>query len=117
MLKECKHCGAEFNPKSRMKQLAGGYADECPSCVEERGGDDSPPAYLAVQAGDGKMSGITILQFNSEADREAYSKAHKNNSGYHKGKECQLGGHLTPMSGIRFKTVQRQEATNHKGKL
>mgnify|MGYP003349395666 CR=1 FL=1 len=117
MLKECKHCGADFNPKSRMKQLAGGYANECPSCVEERGGDDSPPAYLACAAGDGKSAGITILQFASDDDRKAYQKAWANNSGAHKGKECQLGGHLTPMSGIRFKTVQKTEAMNHKGKL
>lgn len=116
-MRECKHCGREFNPKSRAKQLAGGYANECPNCVEERGGDDSPPAYLGVAAGDGKMSGVTILKFDTPADREAYSKMWANNSGAHKGKSCQLGTHLTPSAGIKFTTVQRTEATNHKGKL
>lgn len=116
-MRECKHCGDEFNPKSRAKQLAGGYANECPNCVEARGGDDSPPAYLGVAAGDGKMSGVTILKFETDADREAYAKAHRNNSGQARGKECQLGGHLTPMSGLKFTTVQKTEATNHKGKL
>jgi len=117
MLKECKWCEAEFDTDSRRKQLAGGYVNECPDCVEERGGDDSPPRYLGVTAGDGKMAGVTILKFETEADREAYAKAHRNNSGQNKGKECQLGGHLTSMSGIKFSTVQKTEAVNHKGKL
>ena len=117
MIKECKWCEAEFETESRRKQLAGGFINECPDCVEERGGDDSPPKYLGVMAGDGKMAGVTILQFSSEADREAYSKAHRNNSGQNVGKSCQLGTHLTPMSGIKFKTVQKTEATNHKGRL
>jgi len=115
-MRECKHCGDEFNPKSRAKQLAGGYANECPNCVEARGGDDSPPKYLACAAGDGKSAGITILKFDTDEDREAYSKAWLNNAGMHKGKSCQLGSHLTPMSGIKFKTVQKMENLNHKGR-
>lgn len=117
MLKECKWCEAEFETESRRKQLVGGFINECPECVEDRGGDDSPPMYLGVVAGDGKMSGVTILKFETEADREAYAKAHRNNSGAARGKECQLGGHLTPMSGLKFTTIQKTEATNHKGKL
>ena len=117
MMKECKHCGGEFNVKSQRKRISGGYSNECPDCVEERGGDGSPPKYLGVMAGDGKMAGVTILKFETDSDREAYAKAHRNNSGYNKGKECQLGTHLTPMSGIKFTTVQKTEATNHKGKL
>jgi len=117
MIRECKWCEAEFETESRRKQLAGGFINECPDCVEERGGDDSPPKYLGVMAGDGKMAGVTILQFASEADREAYSKAFANNSGMSKGKSCQLGSHLTPMSGTKFKTIQKTEATNHKGRL
>jgi hypothetical protein len=117
MLKECKWCEAEFETESRRKQLAGGFINECPECVEDRGGDDSPPKYLGTVSGDGKMAGVTILKFETEADREAYLKAHRNNSGQNKGKECQLGGHLTPMSGIKFTTVQKTEAVNHKGKL
>lgn len=117
MIRECKWCEAEFETESRRKQLAGGFINECADCVEERGGDDSPPKYLGVMAGDGKMSGVTILQFASEGDRKAYQKAWANNSGQNKGKECQLGSHLSPMSGIKFHTVQKTEATNHKGKL
>jgi hypothetical protein len=117
MLKECKWCEAEFETESRRKQLAGGFINECPECVEDRGGDDSPPMYLACAAGDGKSQGITILKFESEEDRDAYSKAWLNNSGAHKGKSCQLGTHLTPMGGIKFTTVQKTEAMNAKGKL
>ena len=116
-MRECKHCGDLFNPKSQRKQMVGGYANECPDCVEERGGDDSPPKYLGVMAGDGKMAGVTILKFETDADREAYAKAHRNNSGQSRGKECQLGGHLTPMSGLKFTTVQKTEAMNAKGRL
>jgi hypothetical protein len=116
-MRECIHCGDEFNERSRRKELVGGRINECPDCVEANGGDQSPPKYLGVMAGDGKMAGVTILQFDSEADRQAYAAAHRNNSGQNKGKECQLGTHLTPMSGIKFKTVQKTEATNHKGKL
>ena len=43
MIKECKHCGIEFNLHSRRKKQVGGYINECPDCVEERGGDQSPP--------------------------------------------------------------------------
>jgi hypothetical protein len=97
--------------------MVGGYANECPDCVEERGGDNSPPAYLGVGAGDGKALGITILKFETDADREAYAKAHRNNSGQNVGKSCQLGTHLTPMTGLKFVTVQKTEAMNAKGKL
>ena len=116
-MRECIHCGDEFNERSRRKELVGGRINECPDCVEANGGDQSPPKYLGVMAGDGKMAGVTILQFETTADREAYAKAHANNSGQSRGKECQLGGHLTPMSGMKFKTVQKTEAMNHKGKL
>lgn len=113
----CKWCSESFDLHSPEKRRVEGYANECPDCVEERGGDQSPPRYLGVQAGNGKMADITILQFENEAQRQAYSKAHKNNSGYNKGKSCQLGGHLTPMSGMKFKKIAENFANaNHKGK-
>jgi hypothetical protein len=114
---ECKWCESPFDPEGRRKRDVGGYINECPDCVEERGGDDSPPKYLGVAAGDGKMSGVTILKFKTEGDRAAYSQMWANNSGQNKGKSCQLGGHLTPTSGLRFETVQKTESVNHKGKL
>ncbi len=115
-MRTCVHCEDEFDLDSPIKMKAGGYINECPDCIEERGGDTTA-RYLGVAAGDGKMSGLTILKFNSEKDREAYSKMWRNNSGQNKGKSCQLGKHLSPTDGIKFQTVQHTEAVNHKGKL
>jgi hypothetical protein len=113
---ECVICGDNFNPRSPQKLKLGGKINECPTCVDEHG-LSGPPKYLGVSAGDGKMTGVTILKFNSEADREAYSKMWRNNSGQNKGKSCQLGNHLTASGGIRFETVLATEAVNHKGKM
>jgi hypothetical protein len=117
MLRKCRHCQDDFNPNSPEKKLIGGYIDECPDCVEEMGGDKSPPKYLGVAAGNGKMSDISILSFQSEGDREAYSKMWRNNSGQNKGKSCQLGRHLSATSGYKFQLVAENKANdNHKGK-
>lgn len=117
MEKVCKWCETPFNSKSPEKIRAGGYINECPDCVEERGGDSSPPMYLGVAAGNGKMSDITILAFEDSGSRESYSKAWLNNSGYNKGKSCQLGRHLTNMHGMKFRQVAENQANaNHKGK-
>jgi hypothetical protein len=113
----CKHCESTFDVDSPLKRRVGGYINECPDCVEERGGDQSPPKYLGVAAGDGKISGVTILKFKSERDRKAYQKMWSNNSGQNKGRSCQLGTHLSTTGGLRFETVQHTEAVNHKGKL
>lgn len=117
MIKICKHCGVDFNINTPEKRRVGGLINECPDCVEERGGDTSPPIYLGVAAGNGKMSDITILEFPSEDARKLYQRAWKNNSGQNKGKSCQLGGHLTPMSGMGFHIVgENRSNDNHKGK-
>jgi len=113
----CIHCESEFNLNSPQKIKIGGKINECPDCVEERGGDSSPPRYLGVAAGDGKMSGLTILRFKTDRDREAYSKMWRNNSGQNKGKACQLGKHLSSTEGIAFETVQKTESINHKGRM
>lgn len=115
--KICRHCEEEFELNSLEKKLSGGYIDECPWCVEENGGDQSPPRYLGVQAGNGKMSDITILQFEDEGARETYQQAWRNNSGQNKGKSCQLGTHLTAMGGMSFSVkAENRGNDNHKGK-
>lgn len=115
--KVCKHCEEEFDLDSPEKKRAGGYINECPWCIEENGGDQSPPRYLGVAAGNGKMSDITILQFENESARSAYQKAWRNNAGYNKGKSCQLGTHLTAMGGMDFSVKAENRANeNHKGK-
>ncbi|TXH60586.1 MAG: hypothetical protein E6Q89_00635 [Bacteroidia bacterium] len=117
MFKICKHCGDEFNINSLEKKRIGGLINECPDCVEENGGDLSPPKYLGVQSGDGKMASISLLSFKDEKSRSSYARAWKNNSGQNKGKSCQLGRHLTSMSGMKFKLVGENRGNeNHKGK-
>jgi hypothetical protein len=112
----CRHCGDCFDVHSTEKVAAGGRIDECPACMMELG-DDSPPKYLAVAAGNGKMSDITVLKFDDEASREAFRQGWLNNTGYNKGKSCQLGSHLTPMSGMKFDQVAENRANdNHKGR-
>ncbi len=115
-LNECVHCGDKFDPRSPQKLKAGGKINECPNCVDELG-TSGPPKYLGVAAGDGKMTGLTILKFQSEKDREAYAAMWRNNSGQNVGKSCQLGTHLTSSIGVKFETVQATQAVNHKGKL
>lgn len=115
-MRECIHCGDEFNERSPIKRQVGGRINECPSCVESNGGDPVTQ-YLGVMAGDGKMAGVTILKFESDDDRKAYAHMWRNNSGQNVGKSCQIGGHITPTRGLKFTTVQKTEATNHKGKL
>lgn len=118
MKKECKHCGDIFETMSDEKRCVGGFINECPDCVIDNGGDTSPPKYLAVAAGNGKMSDITILEFENDSQRESYRKMWQNNSGYNKGKSCQLGTHLTPTAGIKFKLHSENRANdNHKGKV
>mgnify|MGYP003389174788 CR=1 FL=1 len=33
----CVHCDYDFDPKSTLKQMAGGKINECADCVEELG--------------------------------------------------------------------------------
>jgi hypothetical protein len=118
MNKTCKHCDEEFDLHSEYKQRIGGLINECPWCVEEYGGDQSDPMYLGVSAGNGKMSDVTILKFETNEQRNTFAKAWQNNSGFNKGKSCQLGSHLTCMSGMSFELVSENRANgNHKGKM
>jgi len=112
----CIHCDDVFDTLSPAKKKIGGRINECPDCIIYLGTQDATTKYLGVSAGDGKMSGLTILKFESNEDRDAYSKMWRNNSGQNKGKACQLGRHLSSTSGLKFKTVQKTESVNHKGK-
>ncbi len=87
----CIHCEIEFDLNSTAKQHAGGKINECPDCVEELG-TETAVKYLGLQAGEGKTNALSIVAFESDDDREAYSSAWKAVTGYHKGKSCQLGG-------------------------
>jgi len=70
MLKECRHCGIEFNVKSPHKQEVGGYINECPTCVEELGGDITP--VLKGFPTSDEDSTVQVVRFASAAAAEAY---------------------------------------------
>lgn len=108
----CVKCTEEFDLYSSAKQKAGGKINECPDCAEE-----SAVRYVGLMAADGKQAQATILSFGSEKDKEKYLSFWQNNSGFHKGKSCQLGNHLSTTPAVAFKTIVKHNATNHKGKL
>jgi NAD-dependent SIR2 family protein deacetylase len=109
-MRDCVVCGAPFDQNSLAKQMAGGRINQCPDCSEE-------PAvrYLGLSAGDGKQASLTVLKFESHADREEYRQAFWVNSGMMVGKSCQLG-YQKRTPNVKFKTVTQSTATNHKGR-
>jgi len=112
LIVKCSVCEDDFNLHSPEKRRAGGLRNHCPDCAEE-----TTVPYLAVKSANGKMSDLTILQFESSADRNRYKSAWLNNTGYHKGKSCHLSRSNTAMSGMKFKQVAENRANaNHKGK-
>lgn len=116
MIKECVHCGVEFNLHSRDKKMAGGKINECPDCVEELG-TETAVKYLGLQAGDGKSNGISIVAFESDEDREAFNSAWKAVTGFHKGKSCHLSGSQTTIGNRPMRHVTHIAGnSNHKGK-
>lgn len=112
MLRECVHCMCKFDPNSPTKLRVGGKINECAECAVE-----STVKYLGLANGDGKQASVTILAFDSTTDRDRYSDFYRNNAGYHRGKACQLGSHLSTDPGVHFRTVTQSGATNHKGRL
>jgi len=110
-IRRCIHCDDEFDLNSFAKIKAGGKANECVDCSEE-----TTTKYAGVQAADGKQAQATILKFSSDDDKEKYLSFWRNNSGFNKGKSCQLGAHLSTTPGIKFETVVAFNPTNHKGK-
>lgn len=111
MIRQCIHCEEIYDTDSPEKRRAGGRINECPDCSEE-----TVVRYAGVQAADGKQSQATILKFDSDGDRESYLRFWRNNSGFNKGKSCQLGNHLSTTPGIKFQTVVAHNPTNHKGR-
>lgn len=111
MIKKCIHCLEEFDCLSPAKKAVGGKINECVECSSE-----PTIKYAGVQAADGKQAQATILKFSSESDKKNYIRFWKNNSGFNKGKSCQLGNHLSTDPGIKFLTVVDFTPTNHKGK-
>lgn len=115
---DCKHCGIEFNHNSQQKRAAGGKINECPDCVIELGTETAVP-YAGVAAGDGKGVGVTVLAFETPADRAAYVKAWRSTSGQNVGKACQMSNSNAYIGGLKFKKIGESGSigTNHKGRL
>lgn len=112
MIRKCKSCDLEYDDHSPEKRRAGGLIIHCPDCSEE-----TETKVAGVMSGSGKMSGIEILAFESEEDRKKYLRFHQNNSGFNKGKSCQLGRHLSTTPNIKFRKVSENHPNlNHKGK-
>lgn len=112
MMRECSECGADFDPNHPEKKRAGGLATHCVGCSEE-----TQVKYLGLQSADGKMAGITILAFDSADDREKYRAMWRNNSGINKGKQCQLGKHLSTVPNVKFRKLHEAGLeSNHKGR-
>ena len=60
---------------------------------------------------------LSIVAFESDGDREAYSSAWKAVTGFHKGKSCQLGGVQTNIGNRPMRHVSYAGGNgNHKGK-
>lgn len=111
-IRECVECGIKFDSHSPAKLRAGGRINQCAECS-----DETVVKYLGLANGDGKQASVTVLAFGSNKDRERYSDFYRNNAGYHRGKSCQLGSHLSTDPGVKFRTVTQATATNHKGRL
>ena len=71
MIKECKHCGDDFDTTSQTKKRVGGYINECPDCVIELG-TETAVRYRGVVDGSGKMAALSIVAFESQEDADAY---------------------------------------------
>lgn len=112
MKRICATCDIEFDDASKEKKRVGGLIIHCPECSEE-----TEVRVAGVMSGSGKMSGLEILKFESEEDRANYIRFHKNQSGFNKGKSCQLGNHLSTQPNIKFiKISENHPNLNHKGK-
>lgn len=77
MNKECRHCGIDFDPSSPWKRQTGGYINECPSCVEEAGGDPTPVIRGYGPPG-GEAGELQIVKFKSAAEADEFTEAYNN---------------------------------------
>ena len=111
MNRTCVECDALFDPQSREKRKVGGLITHCVDCSV-----DDTVRYLGVAAGEGKMSNVQVLKFNSNKDREAYKSYWKATSGMNTGKQCSMHFRAKEPA-ISFETKATFISNpNHKGK-
>lgn len=117
-MKDCIHCGSEFDQNSAKKRKVGGRIAECPDCVESLN-TETAPATIGVMSGEGKQGMVSILRFDNQAKADSYVRAWKHSTGYNKGKSCQMGS-TTVLSMDRLGATKIGEHggnPNHKGKM
>jgi hypothetical protein len=108
-IKECKLCGEEFSLHDPRKKRCGGKINQCPDCVEEHG-LEIKSRVRAFTTGDGKMSAMQILRFESEEDADTYGKSWEANRGWNNQRR---GG----LNNVTFSKVGENIGnSNHKGK-
>jgi NAD-dependent SIR2 family protein deacetylase len=106
MVRQCITCEEEFDTESEAKRQVGGKITTCPDCSTE-----PQSKYLGLQSADAKGIGVTILKFDSEAEREKYRQAWAANSG------TQRMRTTATTAGIKFQKVSESGlGMNHKGK-
>ena len=110
-MRQCKECGESFDPRSAEKRKVGGLIFHCPDCSEE-----TAVRVAGVSGSAGKMAGVEILRFTSEQDRENYLHFWRVNSGFYKGKSCQMRGTKTTPNVKFSKVYENHPNANHKGK-
>ena len=109
MIKECKHCGDEFETNSPTKKRVGGYIDECPWCVEELG-TETTVRYRGVVSGNGKMAAISIVKFDNDMDADRYVRSF-NECGSFTGRKTNVCNTIT-----HYHVGTNMGNDNHKGK-
>ena len=106
----------KFSTTDTAKKRAGGKINECADCVEELQ-TEIAVKYLGLPAGDGKANALSVVAFESNEDRDSYSRAWKAVTGFHKGKSCHLSGSQTNIGGRPMRHISYVGGNgNHKGK-
>ena len=91
MIKECMHCGIDFDLEARAKREAGGKINECAECVEEFE-TETAVKHLGLQVDDGMTNVLSIVSFESNEDRNKYSKTWNLATGFHKKQVSPVSG-------------------------
>jgi len=114
--RDCIHCELPFDTQSFAKHRAGGKINECPDCVEALG-TETAVKYLGLSSGDGKAAALSIVAFESEADKRAYAEAWQSAQGSIKGANGSLGRSTGALSGAPVRHVSHQSGNpNAKGR-
>jgi NAD-dependent SIR2 family protein deacetylase len=114
-MRPCVHCEYEFDTRSTAKKNAGGKINECPDCVEELG-TEIAVKYLGLTSGDGKMASLSIVSFESAADREAYANAWQSATDPYNNSPRSMSEVSGSLGSVKMRHIKHQAGNpNHKG--